>query len=240
MKDIPDFKNSIIAHRGIHDNIKIPENSIPAFKKAVEMSIPIELDVQLTKDDQLVVFHDYNLNRMTGSNVFIQDLTYEEISKFTLLNTNEKIPTLGEVLALINGKVLLDIEIKNTNRVHELGKILSTQLDGYSGDLLLKSFHPKIINWFKKNKNKYPLGLLISDTYGNKVYNYLSTSKMFINYCNPDFLAISKKIIKKKKIQDYHKKYPLLIWTIKNSEELADYQEYGDAYICNNLPYDWK
>ena len=111
MRNIPNLENIIIAHRGNH-NETTPENSLKAFKTSLKENRPIELDVQLTKDNVLVVFHDYNLLRMTNKNLYLQDLTYEELKKLTLLNSHEKIPTFKEVLTLINGQVLLDIEIK--------------------------------------------------------------------------------------------------------------------------------
>lgn len=240
MDCIKDLKNFIIAHRGVHDNMKIPENSILAFTKAIENNIPIELDIQLTKDNKLVVFHDYNLKRMTKRDAFIQNLTYEEVSKLTLLDTEEKIPTLIEVLNLVHGKVLLDIEIKNTDKVEEIGSILCEELDNYPGKFLIKSFDFKIVRWFRKNKKNYPLGLLITDNYDNKIYNYPLVINFFIRYCKPDFLCVSKRIIKEKRIQKYRKKYPLLIWTIKSSKDLIHYQKFCDSYICNNLPYNSK
>ena len=111
------FENLLIAHRGIHDNIDIPENTLQAFKKAIKNNISIELDVQLTKDNVLVVFHDDNLKRMTGINKNIKDITYYELKDIKLLNTNDTIPTFSEALNIINGKVLLDIEIKDTKKI---------------------------------------------------------------------------------------------------------------------------
>ena len=107
------INGNIIAHRGVHDNKKTPENSLEAFQKAIEYNYPIELDVQLTKDNILVVFHDFTLTRMTKNTNYIQDTNYQDIKDLKLLNTNEKIPTLKEVLELVDNKLLIDIEIKN-------------------------------------------------------------------------------------------------------------------------------
>ena len=123
--------NNKIAHRGMFDNIKIPENSIAAFKKALKYNYSIELDVQLTKDNVLVVFHDENLKRMTGIDKLIQDSNYEEIKDLKLLNTKEYIPTLDEVLKLIDNKVLLDIEVKGTKKIKEITNILKDKLKEY-------------------------------------------------------------------------------------------------------------
>ena len=107
---------NLIAHRGAFDNVSIPENSIKAFQEAIKLGLAVEYDVQLTKDNVLVVFHDDNLYRMTGIDKKIEDVTFDEINKLTLLDTKEHIPTLKDVLNLINNKVFMDIEIKNTKR----------------------------------------------------------------------------------------------------------------------------
>ena len=107
----------LIAHRGIFDNQVIPENSLAAFQKARDHHFPIELDVSLTKDCVLVVFHDKNLQRLCGVGKNIEDCTFSELENYFLLSTKEHIPTLKEVLSLINGDVLIDIEIKRTKNV---------------------------------------------------------------------------------------------------------------------------
>lgn len=230
------LSNLTFAHRGLYNNIDIPENSLAAFQKALNQKIPIELDVQITKDNKLVIFHDNRLNRLTSSTAFVQDLTLSEIKALTLIESKEKIPTLQEALQLINGKVLLDIEIKNTTKIKEIGKQLLKELKNYSGTVIVKSFNPNIVKWFKKNTN-LTCGLLITDNYYNKIYTNLAKSKWVLYYCQPDFLAISKKLAPEKKIQAYRKKIPLLIWTIESKEELKSFEKLGDSFICNNLPY---
>lgn len=237
MQNITTFKNIKIAHRGLFDNKKIPENSTLAFKKAIDKNIPIELDVQVTKDDVLVVFHDIDLSRLTNSNKLVKDLTYDELKKYCLLNSEEIIPTFKEVLKLINGKVLIDIEIKNTDTIEKIGTLLVSDLKNYSGTYMVKSFNPKIVRWFMKNYPSIPRGLLITDNYKNKFYDYLFTSRFMMLYCKPTFLAISKKILNTPKMQNYRKKYPVLVWTLDNIEEFNKYKNFADSYICNNLPY---
>ncbi len=235
MKQIPNIENIIIAHRGNH-NEKIPENSLAAFKISLKENRPIELDIQLTKDNVLVVFHDYNLYRMTKENLFVQDLTYKEIQKFNLLDTNEKIPTFEEVLKLVKGQVLLDIEIKNTKRIDDTCNKLVELLKNYPNNYLVKSFNPLIVLWFKKNAQNIPRGLLITEKYtNNKLINILVKSKLIINYCQPDFLAISKKMLTQKKWQKYKEKMPILVWTINSRKEIS-YQEKNIGYICN-IPF---
>ena len=218
--------NNKIAHRGMFDNIKIPENSIASFKKALKYNYSIELDVQLTKDNVLVVFHDNNLKRMTGLDKLITDTNYEELKTLKLLNTKESIPTLDEVLNLINNKVLLDIEVKDTKKIKEITNILKDKLKNYN-NYVLKSFNPRIVRNLKKNINT-EVGYLI-DSKHKFLY-----SNLIIKYSNADFLSISKKLLKSKKFQKLKNKYQLLIWTIKDKDEIKDE---NIIYICNSLPY---
>ena len=87
-----------IAHRGIYNNLNIPENSMKSFKRAINSNVSIELDIHLTKDNKLVVFHDDNLIRMTGTYKKIRKCMYDELKQFNLLSTEEKIPLLSDVL----------------------------------------------------------------------------------------------------------------------------------------------
>lgn len=226
------FENLLIAHRGIHDNIDIPENTLQAFKKAIKKNISIELDVQLTKDNVLVVFHDDNLKRMTGINKNIKDITYNELKDIKLLNTNDTIPTFSEVLKVINGKVLLDIEIKDTKKIKIICNKIIKELETYNYQFIIKSFNPKIVRYINKNKKEYLCGLLLKDDFYNKLIGGL-----IIKYCKPNFLAISKKFIDKNGINKCLKKYPLLVWTILNKEEFNKYNDLTNNFICNNLPF---
>ena len=97
------YKNKLIAHRGLYDNVIIPENSLRAFKSAITENYPIEIDIHLTKDNNLVVFHDHNLKRMTEKALIIENLTIDDLKEIRLLDTKEKIPTLGADAAMARG-----------------------------------------------------------------------------------------------------------------------------------------
>lgn len=211
-----------ISHRGLW-NKELPENSIGAFKRSIRKDLPIELDVHILKDDTLVIFHDDNLKRMTGIDKNIKDCTYEEISHLYLLDTKEKIPTLKEVLKLVDGKVLLDIEIKTDVRSKKICKLLSNELDKYKGEFLVKSFSPLFINWFKKHRPEFKRGLLISNSdKGNmKRLKMFALSRFCINiFCKPDFLAISKKLVDNKRVKKIKDKgIKILVWTIRDDTD---------------------
>ena len=228
----------LIAHRGIHNNIDVPENSLLAFKNALDLNLPIELDVRLTKDLELVVFHDANLKRMTGLDINIENLTIGQLNNLYLLNTNESIPLLQDVLSLINGQVLIDIEIKETKKIKEISNKLMDILKHYNGNVIIKSFSPKIIKYLKNIDDSYTYGLLMKEKYKNKAKELFMKSNLALSYCNPNFLAVSKKLAKTNKLQKLRKIYDIYIWTFQNNDEIEKYKQYGDYYICNNLPYE--
>ena len=236
MKDIKMLYNSIIVHRGIYDNQKTFENSLNSFEKSLEYNFNIELDIHLLKDNTIVVFHDDNLKRMIGINKQINTYTYDELNKFFLNNAKYKVPTLQEVLKLVDGKVLLDIEIKNDYNYKQTCIELVKILDQYKGKFILKSFYPKYINWFYKNKPNYIRGILIN----NKIYKkYKNIIIPFIKtYCNPNFYAVQDIIIKEKKIQNLRKKnIPVLVWTIKDTKIIDEIKEYTDGIIFDFKNY---
>lgn len=225
----------IIAHRGIHDNKEIPENSMKAFKLAFDKKYNIEFDIHVTKDSKLVIFHDDNLERMTGVDKNIEDLTLDEISKLRLLDTNERIPEFKDLLDLVSGKVLLDIEIKSTKKVKLVCKLVLEELENYNGEILLKSFNPFIVKELKKNSN-YKVGLLITKKSPNKILNlFVNTGLIYL--FKFDFIAINKKMFNDKFYKKYSKKYPIYVWTLKGVEDTKKYiKKYGNInLICNDL-----
>ena len=225
------IKNNKIAHRGVFNNTTIPENSLKAFRKALSLNYSVELDVQLTKDNILVVFHDDNLRRMTGVRKKIQDVTYEELRTYRLLDTKEKIPTLQEVLQLIQDKVLVNIEIKNTTQIEKICNILIKELKEYH-NFVIQSFNPRIIRFLKTHYPTLTVGYIINKKYLNKIYTYLLSSNLIIKYSKADFLSIHKDLLFKQKYQRLKKKYPLFVWTIKEKDTISN-DEY--VLICNDL-----
>ena len=128
------------AHRGVHS--EYPENSMPAFQSAIDLNLAIELDIHLTKDGQIVVFHDDNLKRMSGVDEYIKFLTYDQIKQYKLNDTEYEIPLLVDVLNLVKGKVPILIEIKTNNNMKKLVPALKQVLDGYKGTIFIQSFNP--------------------------------------------------------------------------------------------------
>ena len=218
---------NIIAHRGIH-NEAIPENSMKAFSLALKKNIPIEFDVHILKDKNIVVFHDDNLKRMTNKDKFIKECTYEEIKDLKLKNTNEKIPLLKDVLKLVDGKVLLDIELKMDVTDHSLEDGLIEILKDYNGEVILKSFDYRKVKYLKNHTN-YKIGLLIKRMSGFK--DFIIRNINFNILIKPDFLACNKNMLDCKSVKTFKK--DIYIWTIKNKDELKIYK--SDYYISENI-----
>ena len=150
----------LIAHRGLHKGREIPENSMLAFQKAVEKNYGIELDITISKDNEIVVFHDDTLNRLCNVNGNIEDFEYSFLKKLKLYETQEHIPLFSEVLDLTKNKVPLIIEIKKHKNIGILETKLCELLNNYDGEYYICSFEKKILTWFKKNKPNLKRGLI--------------------------------------------------------------------------------
>ncbi len=147
-----DFEGRPVAHRGLHSKPSIPENSLAAFARAADKGYGIELDVHLLSDGNLAVFHDNTLTRMTGKQGKIKDLVTEQLKEYKLENTDEYIPTLSQVLSLVNGRVPLIIELKLEANTRQLCKAVLSNLKGYSGAYVIESFDPRPLIWLRKNR----------------------------------------------------------------------------------------
>ena len=229
--------SDIISHRGYHGN-GIVENTMLAFSKSLSYSLPIELDVYLTKDFKLVVFHDSNLKRLMGVDRKIEDCTYDELSTYSFLGGEGKIPLLSEVLELVKGCVPLLIEVKRAKNYRRTCLALLNSLSNYTGKVQIQSFDVRIVRWFLR-KRKYKTGLLISANPKEQYYWYylLVNSASFVkNFVRPDFVSYDLRGIPTsflKKIRAGH--IPIYLWTIRTKKELQTAHKYGDFYIAECL-----
>lgn len=144
------FKGRNFAHRGLHSRDKvIPENSLAAFKLAAEAGYGIELDVQLSRDGQVVVFHDDTLKRVCGVDGRVDEFDYEQLKEMQLCGTEETIPLFSQVLELVDGRSALIVELKPGKRNKELCRKTYELLQAYRGTVCIESFHPIIVAWFR-------------------------------------------------------------------------------------------
>lgn len=185
------------AHRGLYNNeAGIPENSLAAFRLAVEGGYGIELDLHLTTDGQLVVFHDDTLDRICGVSGRVEEHSFDELQQLSLLSTGEKIPLFTEVLKIVAGRIPLIVEVKYQKNYAALCQKMMELLGSYSGMYCVESFHPFVVLWMKKNHPEIARGLLSSrfapqDSTTGKVSfpMWLSQELLYNFYIQPHFIA---------------------------------------------------
>lgn len=151
------------AHRGLHGR-GIIENSRAAFRAAIDAGHGIELDVQVTADGQAMVFHDYDLKRLACAEGQLAAMTAEAIATHKLTGTDETIPTLPDILALIGEQAPLLIEVKSPGRdVAPLCEAVRGALASYIGPVAVMSFNPAIGHWFAVHAPDVLRGLVVTE-----------------------------------------------------------------------------
>lgn len=194
-KETAPFCNRCYAHRGLFDHEKgIPENSLPAFAAAVQSGYGIELDVQITKDGKIVVFHDSTLSRMCKTDARVRSKTYQELSELELLETGNRIPLLTEVLELVDGKVPLLIEIKLKVASTRTCILLNEALMNYEGPYCIESFNILAVRWYKRNRPDIIRGQLSANLTSSpskgKFFQYFLVKHLLTNFLTrPDFIS---------------------------------------------------
>ncbi len=220
------FLKRPIAHRGLHNNKDIIENTIESFELAIKNNFLIEFDIVLSKDGEVMVFHDYDLNRLAGSNKLINSCTANELRNIKLLETNSVISSIDEVLYKINGKVPILIEIKESFHP-DIEERLFEIIRSYEGEIAIQSFDKKSIIWFKNNAPFYKLGL---------ISNNLELTVEEISKLGVDFLAFNINILDSdivKNLKDL--KFHILTWTVDTAEKYKKSQKLADNCIFEKI-----
>ncbi len=234
------FREQPIAHRGIHDNKAVAENSMTAFRQAVDAGYGIELDVRFTKDHKMVVFHDDDLKRMCGVNKLVLSLTYEELSEYRLSIGGEKIPTMREVLELVDGKVPLVIEMKNEMSTSmALPICLSEEMKHYKGIYSVESFNPLYVGKYRKLDKTVARGVL-SSRFGKVKLKQkplaIVLENLLMNFlAKPDFIAYQYTDCKKISFRlNRLLGATTVAWTIPQGKSIGERTKKSfDAFICD-------
>lgn len=221
------FEQTYIAHRGLYDNRVIPENSLPGFQRAVAAGYGIELDVQLTTDDQLVIFHDETLERMCADKRKLHELSYAELSSLRLLDTEERIPLFRDVLEAVGGAVPMIVEIKSEGRWRDTTRLTEAMLRDYPGLYCVESFHPFVLRWYRKHSPDTIRGQLSTDYRRDHTVlpaweRFLLTNLMLNFVSRPDFIAYNCKHMRQPSFTLCRRLYrPVPVaWTVQSPEEL--------------------
>lgn len=242
-KDFSPFDGRYYAHRGLHSNPdKVPENSLSAFKLAVEQNYGIEMDVQLSKDDIPVVFHDFTLKRVCRMNKKVRELTYEELKKLHLNQSNEIIPTLEEVLAMVNGKVPLIIEFKVQYLDTSVCDITAPMLEKYKGSYCIESFNPLVLFWYRRKRPQIVRGQLASNLIKDKEVGsrtlFFVLQNLLLNFITkPDFISFNYKYRKMLSFSLCKHLYrtPTFAWTIRSQKSLEESRGSFDYFIFDHF-----
>ena len=230
------------AHRGLHGG-SLPENSMAAFRAALDGGYGIELDLHLLSDGNLAVIHDSLLQRTTGAAGRIEDLTTEDLKNYHLEGTAETIPTFREVLELFDGKAPMIVELKPVGGNHAaLAEEACRQLEGYSGAYCIESFDPRCLFWLKKNRPQIVRGQLSMNFFRNPEGQPLPIQAALtchlLNFLSrPDFIAY--KFADRNRLGCFlcRKLWHIqgVAWTIRTPAEHAQAQKEGWLSIFENF-----
>ncbi len=221
------------AHRGLH-GAGVPENSPTGFALAIARGMGIECDVQRSSDGQAMVFHDLELDRLTGETGPVAARSSEQLGRITLSSSQDSIPSLRQLLDQIGGRVPLLIEIKSTHsrRYAPLCLAVRRVLEGYQGAHAVMSFDPRMIRWFAIHAPLIIRGLVVTEEDDKALVGRLRR-RFSLWHSKPQFLAYD--------IRDLPSRFaaaqrarglPLLTWTVRSAELRARAEALADAPIA--------
>lgn len=218
------------AHRGLHGTSRI-ENSRAAFAAAIAAGNGIELDVQASADGEAMVFHDYALERLTESAGTLRSLGAAELGRIRLKQSDETIPTLGEVLGLVAGRAGLLIEVKSPDR-HPvaLSRAVAAALAGYQGSVAVMSFNPEVGRWFARHAPEVLRGLVVTEQ--GKGWRGFFERWLARWRSLPDFLAYDVRDLPSRFADRARDRgLPVLTWTVRTIKDRARAAEHADQII---------
>lgn len=216
-----------VAHRGLW-NEKVSENSLKAFELALQNNVAIELDIHLTKDNDLVVIHDEKLERLTGKSGIVEHLTTKELQENYKLLDGQTIPTFEDVLKLVNERVPILVELKVYEKNYKsLAAKTEEVLSKYVKDkknIVLISFDPRSLWPFKRKGYIRLLLVAKSDEY---TFTWFKRSV--------EGLDVEKVLFEERRVRRYGKRHFMNCWTIKNEEDIENVLPYADTITFDTV-----
>jgi glycerophosphoryl diester phosphodiesterase len=211
-----------VAHRGLYDEARgRPENSLPAFEYAAARGVPIELDVQLARDGLLVVVHDTDLARVAGLDAPVSELDPAGLRRLRIGSSGEPIPTLGDALATVAGRVPIVIDVRRwrAGRSADLERAVANEIKGYSGELALQSFDPFAVFRLRRLVDDRPVGqasgLLHS---AGRVAGAIGRSMVTNFVTRPDFVSYELAALPSRYAEFWRRHgVPLLAFTVSSA-----------------------
>jgi glycerophosphoryl diester phosphodiesterase len=219
------------AHRGLHGGGRV-ENSRAAFEAAIAAGYGIELDVQASRDGEAIVFHDYELGRLTGEGGEVGALTAAELSAIRLAGAQETLPTLAEIVALVGGRAPMLIEAKAPGRrVDRLCAAVARALEGYAGPAAVMSFNPEVPRWFARRGPAVPRGLVVTES-GRRSLRGRIERGLALARARPDFLAYDIRDLPSPFAAAARRRgLPVYTWTVRDEEGRARAALHADQII---------
>ncbi|MFB9951997.1 glycerophosphodiester phosphodiesterase [Rhizobium puerariae] len=221
IKDLP------VAHRGYHDmNRQVWENTLSAFSRAVEAGFAIECDVQLAADSVPVIFHDHNLERLCGIKGDIRERTSAELGLLSVGGTKDKVPTLKQMLDLVNGRVPLVIEIKGREEGEDDGfaETVLDVLEGYRGHVALMSFDHHILRDLKRANSPYPLGLTAMGDKPEEFFKHDEAMQLGLDFISYHYPHLPNSFITARRAAGI----PVITWTVRDANGREHTYKYAD------------
>lgn len=221
------LKQQPYAHRGLHDVAAgIPENSLAAFDRAIAAGVGIELDVRLTRDGDVIVFHDELLDRLTDKVGPVYARTREQLRGIQIAGTANKIMTLHDTLIHIGGRVPVLIEAKTSGipQYQPVCFAIRRALEGYQSPCAVMSFDPRLTGWFFRHHPKVIRGLVMTEEERKPLsrWNLRKRIKrqLVISHAHPHFLAYDiAKLPSVLTANARAQKRPVLTWTVRTHEQ---------------------
>lgn len=221
------------AHRGLH-GAGVPENSLAAAEGAIARGMGIECDIQRSRDDHPMVFHDWELERLTGRPEATEELDADNLETLRLLGTDQHPVRLARFLEVIAGRVPVLIEIKSKPGydVDWTCLYVARLLEGYAGDVAVMSFDPRAGQWFAKHAPPITRGLVGTDSLQNG-FEGVWREPDNLALAQPDFLAIDVRDLARSEAAAWRTAQgPLLTWTVRSPETRAIGLAHADALIA--------
>jgi glycerophosphoryl diester phosphodiesterase len=236
MKDTKWIIDGLFAHRGLHNDV-YPENTLGAFKHAVEKNYDVECDIQLTSDEKIVVFHDKNLKRLCGVDKIVEECTYEELQKCRINKTNETIPLLSDMFNVLPQNTKLLIEFKPTKRHEKIVSMFLEYMKGIPNIYAIHSFDPRIILDFKLQAPDVIRGI-ISENFSLKEYGLkgkIAGNLLLNRKIKPDFINYGFKDLPRKQLDRLMKKGMIILSYTARSQSDLDFvrSKYHNAVFEN-------
>lgn len=240
------FQTRMFAHRGLFNNhTEAPENSMPAFRRAVKEGFGIELDVQLTRDGVPVIFHDFTLTRACGKHGLLGSYTWEELRELRLFSSQERIPRLDEFLAMVDGQVPLLVEIKSNTPGMEVCRKTDELLSSYPGIYCIESFNPLVLLWYRIHRSGIMRGQLSDGFVHTPEYRVwvhrpflLAMQFLLLNFLSrPDFISYNAEYranLSRRLCRSLFKRKSAA-WVVRSEEEMEKYRHHFDVFIFDGF-----